>query len=404
MAETYGAECDDRTATVAKEIRDTKPFRVLLTCAFFEPGFRAGGPIRSVSQLLDVVSPAIEVTMVTRDRDLGSTAAYPGLSGRWVRRGQARICYVNPRRPRHWWLLAKRLTRIRFDLLYVNSLWAPSSIFPILAARLSLIRARRILVAPRGELAPTARNVKATKKRIFLPFWRPFLSGSRVLWHATNPQEAELIAQTFPGARIETRPNDVSISGEPLVPSAADGPLRLVFISRINPIKNLTTALTALGRMSRPAMFDIYGPIEDVDYWAACQDLIRRLPETVSVNYRGELTPDQVRPTFARYDAFVFPTQGENFGHVIAESLSASCPVLCADRTPWTPVLREGGGEVLADLAPETLAHQLDLLAAAPPERRLRARHAAGEAYRSWRARTDEPNILDRIRMDAASR
>lgn len=376
-----------------------RPFRVLLTCDFFEPGFRAGGPVRSIAQLLEVVSPSVEVTMVTRDRDLGSTQAYPGLSGRWVRRGRTRICYLDPRRPRHWSMLARELRSTRFDLLYVNSLWASSSVLPILAARIRLIRVKQILIAPRGELAESALNVKARRKRLFLRVWRPFLRWSRVLWHATNPHEADLIRSTFPWARIETRQNEVSLPPEPLPPVETGEPVRLVFIGRINPIKNLSMVITALAQMTRPIVFDIYGPLEDRGYWSRCRELARQLPEAVRVTYRGELAPDQVRPTFARYDAFVFPTQGENFGHVIAESLSASCPVICSDQTPWSSVLRAGGGVVLTDLTPTALAQQLDLLANAPAVQRLRTRRAAGEAYRAWRADAVGPNILDRIRL-----
>lgn len=374
-------------------------FRVLLTCDYFEPGFRAGGPIRSIAQLLDVVSSAVEVTMVTRDRDLGSTEAYPGLSGRWVRRGRTRICYLDPRRPRHWLALVRELRSTRFDLLYVNSLWATSSILPILAVRIGLIRVRKILIAPRGELAQSALNVKTGKKRLFLRAWRPFLKWSRVLWHATSPQEAMLIRQTFDWARIEIRQNEVALPPEPLPPVETGEPVRLVFVGRINPIKNLSMVIAALARMTRPVVFDIYGPLEDTGYWSACQELARQLPEAVTVTYRGELTPEQVPTTFARYDAFVFPTRGENFGHVIAESLSASCPVICSDQTPWNPVLRAGGGIVLTDLTPDALAGQLDRLARSPAAERLRARRAAGEAYRAWRAGAADPNILDRIRL-----
>ncbi len=42
----------------------------------------------------------------------------------------------------------------------------------------------------------------------------------------------------------------------------------------------------------------------------------------ITVTYRGKLIHD-VWATFARYDAFVFPTRGENFGHVIAKTLAA---------------------------------------------------------------------------------
>lgn len=35
------------------------------------------------------------------------------------------------------------------------------------------------------------------------------------------------------------------------------------------------------------------------------------------------------------YDLFVFPTLGENFGHVVIESLSAGTPVFMSNTTPW---------------------------------------------------------------------
>jgi glycosyltransferase involved in cell wall biosynthesis len=55
----------------------------------------------------------------------------------------------------------------------------------------------------------------------------------------------------------------------------------------------------------------------------------------VAVDYRGEVTPAEVLNTFSGSDLFVLPTRGENYGHVILESLIAGTPVLLSDRTPW---------------------------------------------------------------------
>ncbi|MET8201884.1 glycosyltransferase family 4 protein [Micromonospora taraxaci] len=423
MAETFDVLRDGSTPAATSVIRDSPamihgprhvaepaksapapPYRVLLTCNYFEPGFRAGGPVRSVAQLLDTISPAIEVTMVTRDRDLGSTQPYPGLSGQWVDRGNARIYYLDPGRPAQWYTLLKALRSTTFDLLYVNSLWARSSILPILAAQAGIIRVERVLVAPRGELAASALGVKSRKKKLFLSVWGPILKRLNVYWHATSPHEGQLIRTLFPWARIETRRNEVSLPPEPIPPGAIDGPPQLVFIGRISPIKNVAKVIEALALVTQPVILDVYGPIEDPSYWAECQRLAHRLPAHVTLSYRGELAPDAVRSSFSRYDMFVFPTQGENFGHVIAESLSASCPVICSDNTPWSPVLREGGGAVLTDVTATTLAHQIDQFAARTPAERLAARRAAGQAYRAWRAESAGPNILDQIRLTADER
>jgi glycosyltransferase involved in cell wall biosynthesis len=88
--------------------------------------------------------------------------------------------------------------------------------------------------------------------------------------------------------------------------------------------------------------FNVYGPIEDGKYWQECQQLIQGLPTNVTVNYRGELTHPEVQGVVQCHELFFLPTCGENFGHVIAEALSAGCPVLISDQTPWRG-LREAG-------------------------------------------------------------
>ncbi len=57
---------------------------------------------------------------------------------------------------------------------------------------------------------------------------------------------------------------------------------------------------------------------------------------------------EKVHETFRRYDAFIFPTLSENFGHVIAEALMVGCPVIISDQTPWTDVSHVEGGWSIA--------------------------------------------------------
>jgi glycosyltransferase involved in cell wall biosynthesis len=373
--------------------------------AGFEPGFRGGGPIRSLAGIVDTVGPDTEIYLVTRDRDLGTSQPYPELSGRWVGRGNSRIYYLNVSRPRHWIEVWRRLAAIEFDLLYVNSLWDPLfTAIPVSALRLRLIRARRVLIAPRGELASGALSVKGWKKRLFLKRWLSFLRGMHPIWHAASDLEAAQIRSVAPDAHIEVMQNPVTLPVEPILPGTeGQGPTRVVFIGRISPVKNLHSALEALETVSKPLEFDIYGPIEDAGYWAKCQGILKRMPAHVQVRYRGELAPRDVRPTFAQYDAFIFPTLGENFGHIVAESLSASCPVVCADTTPWTEVLRSGGGTVLPGTGVSDFAKLLEQLASLSSQERLRAKQRAGDEYRKWRARIDRRNILEQARFASAS-
>jgi glycosyltransferase involved in cell wall biosynthesis len=287
-------------------------------------------------------------------------------------------------------------------LLYLNSLWEPTfTLIPVLAARLGFLRVGTILVAPRGELSPGALAVKARKKRLFLRAWKPLLKRMGVKWHASTDLEALDIFTTFPGAQITVNGDQVTLPVEALpAGSEHDGPIRFVSISRISHMKNLLLAVEALQRLSSPAEFDIYGPVEDPHYWSRCKSVIDDLPRCVRVSYRGELAHGDVRNSFSRYDAFLLPTLGENFGHVIAESLSASCPVVCSDRTPWTDVLRAGGGVVLSDLTPEAWASTLQELSLMSPGERVAAKKSAGETYLDWNTSRLRFNILDEVRLD----
>jgi glycosyltransferase involved in cell wall biosynthesis len=380
-------------------------FRVLITCGAFEPGFRGGGPVRSVANILDTVSDRIDAVLVTRDRDTGATEPYPGLAGQWRQRHRARVFYLTVHAPRQWLRLWRDLRDVPFDLLYVNSFLSPlCSVLPLLAVRLRLLRCRSVLIAPRGEFSAGALSLKPTKKRVFLRCWGLFLAGTAVRWHASTAREAEEIRAVYPWAGIDVGLNEVSLPQEPLAPTVGAHVARLTFIGRVSPKKNVHLVIEALRHVVTRVEFDIYGPVEDRAYWSRCRSLVEMLPEWIQVRYRGELTPSQVRPAFAGYDAFVFPTRGENFGHVIAESLSVSCPVVCSAETPWSEVLTSGGGRVVRIDRPEELGAELQRIAAMTPAERLSAREAAGAAYRTWRAGVSDRNILDQVLRSTVSK
>ncbi|RAO61336.1 hypothetical protein PSN01_01712 [Micromonospora saelicesensis] len=374
-------------------------FRVLVTSTFFEPGFRGGGPVRSVAHILDAASPGVAPILVTRDRDMGATEAYPGLSGQWVDRGRARIFYLPRRQPRQWYRLWRELRATRFDLLYVNSLWAPMSLVPVLAARLGLLRAERVMVAPRGECSPGALSLKSGRKRLFVKGWRRVLRSLSVEFHASTEAEAADIRRIFPWATVRINANQTALPPEPApVPalsSVTPGPLRLVFVGRIAAMKNLALAVEALTLVWQPVVLDVYGPIEDAAYWRRCEALLAALPPNVRAEYHGSVAPSAVVGVLADHDALVLPTLGENFGHVIAESLAGSCPVLCSDRTPWNSILRGGGGAVIPEFTASAWAAEIERWAGLTPEQRRAARIAAADAYRSWRADSVRVTILD---------
>jgi len=81
--------------------------------------------------------------------------------------------------------------------------------------------------------------------------------------------------------------------------------------------------------------FDLFGSIYNDEYWQKCKQIINSLPENISINYKGSIESSKVHEVFSKYHFSFMPSKGENFGHSILESLSAGCPVITSDQTPW---------------------------------------------------------------------
>lgn len=350
--------------------QDFRP-RVLVMVDYYLPGFRAGGPIRSISNLAVALQGSMDLRIVTRDRDLGDREPYP--PGSQLRSPE--VTYT-----RAGWrglLESQRLLKEQCDLLYLNSFFSPKfSMLPLLLWRLGLTGAASVLLAPRGEFSPGALAIKPWRKRVYL--WVAGRLGlyEGVTWHASSPFEAEDIRRIF-GDRVSVgeavplpdqgrnviRPRRrnpariltaMDLPGAPgktdVVRSRSDGArraLRVVFISRISPKKNLDGALRMLAKVRGAVSFAIFGPVDDEAYWQKCRALMEALPSRVRTSYHGAVPHGEVGRVLAEADLFLFPTHGENYGHVVLEALCAGVPVLVSDQTPWQDLEREGVGRVI---------------------------------------------------------
>ena len=371
--------------------------RVVSFAGAFLPGYRGGGPIKSMKYLLDTAPANVTVTLVAGDRDLGDARPYPGLSGQWRDYGRHRIFYLNWRNPRHWARIVRAIRADRADLLYLNSCFSPFfSIVPLVLHHLSLLPTGRVVLAPRGEFSPGALDIKGTKKRTFIRATRSLLYNRGILWHASTEMEARDIRRIHPNATVLSSVD--SVGDEPMerVLSSTQIP-SLVFIGRVSPKKNLLFALQLLERTGIEATFDIYGPLEDTSYWRQCQEVIARLGPQTRVKYRGELTADLVCSVFSHYDAFLFPTYGENFGHVIPEALSSGCLVLCSDATPWSDLLEAGSGAAIPLSSVESWERTLVTLASQTPQERTARRDIALRTYAQRRSRLGRTNVFGEV-------
>lgn len=367
---------------------------VAILVGHYLPGSKAGGPIRSVANLVRILGDEFDFRVIAKDRDLGDENPYPDVTtGAWVPVEGALVCYLTPERytPRG---IAATLNALNPDLVYAQSYFSPLvSILPRVLRRIGRLRCP-LLIAPRGEFSPGALGIKRRKKRAFLSIGRLLRLDRGVIWHATAAEEAEDIRRILgESVRLLVAPPPFTADSRPLaLRQKRPGELEIAFVSRISPKKNLLGAIEVLAGLPGVRL-SAYGPKESMEYWTLCQERARETG--VALIDGGTLAPSDVRGAFEQAHLFLFPTLGENYGHVIAESLTAGTPVLLSDQTPWRDLQIKGVGW---DLALENL----EGFRRAVEEMRAMDEHEfavkSRQAYEYARARSQESATVEENR------
>jgi glycosyltransferase involved in cell wall biosynthesis len=345
--------------------------KILCIVDYFLPGYKAGGPIRSISNLLSHLDNDFEFLIVTRDRDILDENPYQNIiSDEWNPIGRNQIFYASSKTFSFFGML-HLLKKTSYDILYLNSFFSPkASIYVMIMQRFGILKYRPITLAPRGEFSAGAMSIKTMKKKIFILLINIIGSHRNIIWQASSIFEVNDINKRGPRNNPYSKimvapdllppPNRLNFEeAHSKIYLRNTGPLRAIFLSRISHMKNLDYLLRILRDVSGLMTLSIYGPIEDVIYWKYCKSLMQLLPPNVKVTYLGEVSHELVRQTFAKYDVFIFPTKGENFGHVVYESLSTGTALIISDQTPWH-VDSHGGVEVLSLDRPDDWVKAID--------------------------------------------
>ena len=310
---------------------DSRP-RILIAIDWYLPAFRAGGPIRSIANLIAALGDEFKFHIVCGNRDLGSAADLDVPTNQWVTVGRAEVYYLPPDR---WtastW--AKLLRDLQPDRLYLNSLYSgPFSRLPWKVARSMGIPTT---LAPRGMLGEGALRIKPLRKRLWLMAQKVLGNYDDVIWHASTEQEAEEIRRWFPRAEILTALN-LPVPFDPLPTPTSDGPdLTVLSVGRVHPIKNYLHGVhvaNALAEQGRSVCYRIVGPIEDRNEAAR----LKQAAQGIQLVFTGPVAPPEVKHHFASAHLVLVPSLNENFGHAVAEAIAHGRPALVSDQTVWS--------------------------------------------------------------------
>lgn len=312
--------------------------KILMLVDWFLPGYKAGGPIQSCANIAFALKDDYEMAVLTSDTDHGEQHPYEAIpSNQWLRNIDDDIAiYYMRKSSMTLKQIKEEINAAEADYVYLNHLFSPYFVIYPLWLKYRGRMKSKLVVSPRGALYDSALAVKPLKKKIVLRLFKWARIYKLVRFHATNTREKEAINKYFPGSDIIIADNLPNTHQPPYKSCPkTEGTLKCIFIARIVAIKNLLLLLEVLSAVKAAVYFTIVGPVEDKEYWNACQEKIRLLPSHIKVEYIGPRQNSELMDLLQAHHLFILPTEGENFGHSIFEAFLAGRPVLISDQTPW---------------------------------------------------------------------
>ena len=266
------------------ELDNARNTKVLVLIDWYLPGYRAGGPIQSLANLVENLGDGFRFSIVTRNTDYLQSEPYPNLVyDEWIDQGRLRLQYISNGKL-NYSNLRKILLEREYDIIYINSMF--SYYFTLLPLWILRGRGKEIILAPRGMLARSALGIKPLRKRVFLFICSALGLFRDIRFQATSEQEIKDLKVVFGSSSpIKFAPNIPAQVPDVLadIRGKLAGSVNLVSVARISPEKNLLYALNILRRVTGKVQFDIYGGIYAEQYWRSCKELIDSMPENITI-------------------------------------------------------------------------------------------------------------------------
>jgi glycosyltransferase involved in cell wall biosynthesis len=324
--------------------------RILVCVPRYLPGYKSGGPIRSVANMIAKLKSHFDFYVVTRDRDATDTEPYPEIQvDGWNGVGGASVFYCSSVNRA---VLQHVMAEVQPELILLNSFHEKFTRLMLLLRKNNGFEKIPVIVAPRGEFSPGALAIKRWKKACYRLLTKSIGLYDSVHWLATSAREREELLRAQPARIISPNWIYVAHNFSDAAPSMRPHPpkssrtVNFIFISRVSKMKNLHFLLDALRDVNGKIQLTIFGPVADSDitYWNRCKELLLRLPANVTVEYKGPLDHAGVADQLLKHHFFVLPTRGENFCHAAVESFVSGTPVLISNETPWTGLAQAQAG------------------------------------------------------------
>lgn len=245
------------------------------------------------------------------------------------------------------------------DVVHVHGLFTWQFLLGVAAARSAGVP---FIASPHGCLEPWFLEWRGVVRTAYARS-----AARRLLPHAyttlvTAAAEAETVRRIDARIRVDVVCPGIAVPERmPERVAAADGPLRVLFLSQLEPKKGLPVLLRAISQLRRagPVTLDVAGSGVP-DYERQIRDEVRELGLDAVVTLHGFLSGERKAEVLRRAQVMALPSYSENFGFVIAEAMAEGLPVVTTPAVAAHEFIQRcGGGRVVPAGDPEALAAAL---------------------------------------------
>ncbi len=317
--------------------------KILILYDYFDPAYKAGGPIRSLVNLVGLMEEVFDFYILTSNCDHDGSLLHIE-KDKWVNYGKSSQVHYMSGKQRGLSSIKKIILDLDPEVVYLNGIFSLSFVlFPLWVLR--KVVNTKIVIAPRGMLQSGALQIKLFKKKLYLKIFHYLLTlQSGVKWHATDGQEVLDVQKNDMSSPIQTAGNipkyDLPFSNSDIYK------FDFVSISLLAVKKNHLAFIKALKHIktNKQITYHIFGPVTDQAYFNDLQKEMAKLPQNIKVEYKGALHPSEVSNILKKYKFYVLTSFGENFGHSIFEAFNQGIPVLIGNQTPWSGLYQKKAG------------------------------------------------------------
>ena len=229
-----------------------------------------------------------------------------------------------------------------YDVVHVHALFSYSSTVAARAAR----RARvPYILRPLGTLAPYGMAQHPLLKKISWRMFERSMIEHAAAVHFTSVAERQEAAR-LGTMRGEVVPLGIDVAKLDATRPAAGG-LKLLFLSRVHPKKQIEMVLQALAAVPEATL--VVAGAGEPAYVTQVKELSSRLGLDARVTWAGHVDGAEKDRVLKQANAFVLPSINENFGIAVVEALAAGLPAVVSTGVAIHTDIASANAGVIAD-------------------------------------------------------